>query len=103
MLTPIYGANKPEAPQRLQKTGVIVNLDEQTVFFMGYLIPIESVDGASINFGGRPTQQSSPTLTLLQSTMRWFASDSEGQSLIARADEVIEQLSRCPLLGVKRT
>jgi hypothetical protein len=52
MLTPIYGANKPEAPQLLQKTGVIVNVDEQTVFFMGYLVPIESVDEASINFGG---------------------------------------------------
>jgi hypothetical protein len=53
MLTPIYGANRPEAPQRLQKTDVIINLDEQTVFFMGYLIPIERVNEASINFGGR--------------------------------------------------
>jgi len=52
MLTPIYGANKPEAPQLLQKTSVIVNLDEQIVFFMGYLVPIETVDEASINFGG---------------------------------------------------
>jgi len=31
---------------------VVVNLDEQTVFFLGYVVPIESVDGASINFAG---------------------------------------------------
>ena len=35
MLTATYGANKPEAPQPLQKTGLVVNLDEQTVFFLG--------------------------------------------------------------------
>jgi hypothetical protein len=52
-LTPTYGANKPEAPQRLQKTSVIVNLDEQTVFFLGYVAPIYDVDEATINFGGR--------------------------------------------------
>jgi hypothetical protein len=54
-LTPTYGANKPEAPQPLQKTGVVVNLDERTVFFLGYIVPIESVDGASIDFGARQT------------------------------------------------
>jgi hypothetical protein len=52
VLTPIYGANKPQAPQLLQNTGMIVNLDDQTVFFMGYLVPIQSVDEANINFGG---------------------------------------------------
>jgi hypothetical protein len=52
-LTPRYGANKPEAPQPLQKTSVVVNLDEQTVFFLGYVAPIYDVDGASIDFGGR--------------------------------------------------
>ena len=52
-LTPTYGANKPEAPQPLQKTGVVINLDEQTVFFLGYVAPIYDVDEASINFGGR--------------------------------------------------
>jgi hypothetical protein len=36
----------------LQKTSVVVNLDEQTVFFLGYVVPVESVDEASINFGG---------------------------------------------------
>ena len=52
-LTPTYGANDPEAPQPLQKSSVIVNLDEQTVFFLGYVAPIHDVDEASINFGGR--------------------------------------------------
>jgi hypothetical protein len=32
---------------------VIVNFDEQTVFFFGYVIPIDDVDEGSINFGGR--------------------------------------------------
>jgi hypothetical protein len=54
-LTPSYGANKPEAPQPLQRSGVIVNLDEQTVFFLGYVAPIYDADEASINFGGRQT------------------------------------------------
>jgi hypothetical protein len=49
-LTRTYGANKPADPEPLQKTGVVVNLDEQTVFFLGYVVPIESVDEASINF-----------------------------------------------------
>jgi hypothetical protein len=52
MLTATYGANKPEAPQPLQKTGLVVNLEEQTVFFLGYVVPIESVNEASIKFGG---------------------------------------------------
>jgi hypothetical protein len=52
-LTRTYGANKPADPEPLQKTGAVVNLDEQTVFFLGYVVPIESVDGASINFGAR--------------------------------------------------
>lgn len=52
MLTPTCGANKPEVPQPLQKTGVIVNFDEPPCFF-GYVVPIDDVDEASINFGGR--------------------------------------------------
>jgi hypothetical protein len=36
----------------LQKTAVVINLDEQTVFFLGYLAPIQDVDEASIAFGG---------------------------------------------------
>ena len=35
-----YGANKPGPPQPLQKTAVVVNLDEQTVSFLGYVAPI---------------------------------------------------------------
>jgi hypothetical protein len=56
-LTRTYGADKPSNPEPLQKTGVIVNLDGQTVFFLGYVVPIESVDEASINFGARRDQQ----------------------------------------------
>jgi hypothetical protein len=52
-LTRAYGANKPADPEPLQKTGVVVNLDEQTVFFLGYVVPIESIDEVSINFGAR--------------------------------------------------
>ena len=54
-LTRTYGANKPMDPEPLQKTGVVVNLDEQTVFFLGYVVPIEKVDDASINIGARQT------------------------------------------------
>ena len=53
MLTLTYGANKPAMPQSAQKSTVIVNLDDQTIFFLGYVTPIEGVDGASIHFGGR--------------------------------------------------
>ena len=52
-LTRTYGADKPADPEPLRKTGMVVNLDEQTVFFLGYTVPIESVDEASINFGTR--------------------------------------------------
>ena len=52
-LTRTYGANQPADPEPFQKTSVVVNLDEQTVFFLGYVVPIESVDEASINFGVR--------------------------------------------------
>jgi len=51
-LTRTYGADKPSDPEPLQKTGAVVNLDEQTVFFLGYVVPIKSVDGAIINFSG---------------------------------------------------
>ena len=53
MLIPTYGVNKPADPQPLQNSSVLVNLDEQTVFFVGYIAPIEGVDGVSIHFGGR--------------------------------------------------
>ena len=43
---------KLQDPQPLQKTALVVNLDEQTVFFLGYVVPIDEVDEASINFGG---------------------------------------------------
>jgi hypothetical protein len=31
---------------------LVVNLDEQTAFFLGYAVPTESVNEASIKFGG---------------------------------------------------
>ena len=61
-LTPSYGANKLEAPQLLQKTGVVINLDEQTVFLLGYVIPSTmSMRPASTSVEGR---QSSTVLAL---------------------------------------
>jgi hypothetical protein len=52
-LTRAYGADKAADPEPLQKTDAVVNLDEQTVFFLGCVVPIESVDEVSIKFGGR--------------------------------------------------
>jgi hypothetical protein len=52
-LTRTYAANKPSEPEPLQKTEVVVNLDERTVFFLGYIVPIETVDEVSIDFGAR--------------------------------------------------
>jgi hypothetical protein len=54
-LTRAYGANKPTDPEPLQKMGAVLNLDEQTVFFLGFVVPIVSVDEASIKFGARQT------------------------------------------------
>jgi hypothetical protein len=53
MFTPTYGDNKPADPQPLQKASLVADLNEQTVFFLGYVAPIEGVEGASIRFGGR--------------------------------------------------
>lgn len=50
-----YGANQSAGQEQLQKTSAVVNLDEQTVFFLGYVVPIESIDEASIKFGARQT------------------------------------------------
>ena len=52
-LTRTSDANKPKHMEASQKTTVVVNLDDQTVFFLGYVVPISDVDEASINFGGR--------------------------------------------------
>jgi len=52
-LTRTYAANKPSDPEPLQTARVVVNLDDQTVFFLGYVVPIESVNETSINFGAR--------------------------------------------------
>ena len=52
-LTRTYAANKPSDPEPLQTARVVVNLDDQTVFFLGYVVSIESVDEDSVNFGAR--------------------------------------------------
>jgi hypothetical protein len=52
-LTATYGANKPKNMEASQKISVVVNLDDQTVFFLGHVVPIYDFDQASINFGGR--------------------------------------------------
>jgi hypothetical protein len=52
-LTRTHGTSEPANPELLQKFSAVLNLNEQTVFFLGYTVPIESVDEASINFGAR--------------------------------------------------
>ena len=52
-LTGTYGTDKPKSMEASQKISVVVDLDDQTVFFLGYVVPIYDVDQASINFGGR--------------------------------------------------
>jgi hypothetical protein len=55
-LTPTYGANKPADPQPLEKTGVVVNLNEQTVFFLATSFPSStSMRPASTTVEGRPS------------------------------------------------
>jgi hypothetical protein len=54
-LTGTYGADKPKNMEASQKISVVVDLGDQTVFFLGYVVPIYDVDQASINFGGRQT------------------------------------------------
>ena len=43
-----YGANKPADREPFQTTTVVVNLDEQTMVFLGYIVPIYDVDEASL-------------------------------------------------------
>jgi hypothetical protein len=52
-LTWTSDANRAKNMEALQKISVVVSLDDQTVFFLGYVVPIYNVDQASINFGGR--------------------------------------------------
>jgi hypothetical protein len=52
-LTGTYGADKPKNMEASQKISVVVDLGDQTVFFLGHVVPIYDVDQASINFGGR--------------------------------------------------
>jgi hypothetical protein len=54
MLTATYADDKAAVPQSVPKSSLIVNLDEQNIFFPGYVVPIEDLDGeASISAEGR--------------------------------------------------
>jgi hypothetical protein len=41
-------------PKPIEKVGVVANLNERTVSFMGWVAPINNVDAAGINFNGKP-------------------------------------------------
>jgi hypothetical protein len=43
-LTATYGANKPKNMEASQKISVVVNLDDQTVFFLGNVVPTYDFD-----------------------------------------------------------
>ena len=43
-LTGTYGTDKPKSMEASQKISVVVDLDDQTVFFLGYVVPIYDVD-----------------------------------------------------------
>jgi len=75
MLTATYGANKPKAPQPLQKTGLVVNLDEQTVFFWAMSSPLKlSTRPASTSAERGPSSMvsASPSgATLIEQPVAW--------------------------------
>lgn len=54
-LTRTHRTGESANPELLQKLSAVLNRNEQTVFVLGYTVPIESVDEASINFGARQT------------------------------------------------
>jgi hypothetical protein len=74
-LTRTYGANKPADPEPLQKTGVVVNLDEQTVFFLATSFPSRmSMRPVSISARGRPSttdSESASEATLIGQVVAW--------------------------------
>ena len=47
----------PGETEHLQKVGVVVNFDERTLSFLGYVARISEVDAAYINFGGKQIVQ----------------------------------------------
>jgi hypothetical protein len=53
-------------PKPVEKMGVVVNLDEQTVSFQGYIARIIIADAANVNFGGE--QVDGPLAQLDRST-----------------------------------
>jgi hypothetical protein len=51
-LTRKSDTNKPMDMQELQKTLMVVNRDDHTVFFLGYVVPLSNFDQVNIDFGG---------------------------------------------------
>ena len=47
--TPIPVDRKPKL---VEKMGVVANLNERTVYFIGFITPISTADAAAINFNG---------------------------------------------------
>ena len=48
-----------DKPKPVEKIGVVVNLDERTVSFMGYVARINAIDAANISFGGKQPEPNS--------------------------------------------
>jgi hypothetical protein len=46
-----------QPPKPIEKMGVVVNLNERTVTFQGFVAPIASVDAARINFNGKQIEK----------------------------------------------
>lgn len=57
-------------PKSIEKMGVVANLNERTVSFMGFVAPISTVDAASVNFDGETTGQGGQIASVEGFTMR---------------------------------
>jgi hypothetical protein len=57
-------------PKPIEKMGIVANLNERTVSFMGFVAPISSVDAAVINFDGETTGQGGQIASVSGFTVR---------------------------------
>jgi hypothetical protein len=57
-------------PKPIEKMGVVANLNERTVSFLGFVAPISSVDAASINLDGETTGQGGQIASVAGFTVR---------------------------------
>ncbi len=55
------GASSDAKPQPMQKVGVVVNLNERTVSFGGFVARVTDVDAANIHFAGSLIRNTYPT------------------------------------------